>query len=236
MSFAHVGKIWTAETFAEHLKGETLAWADSVTIHHTAIPDLSMRKKGFLENHMKWTAEFYQGKGWNSGPHLFIDHDECHGMTPLSETGIHAKSFNSHSIGIEVLGNYDKEDPKTGGGAKCWLTAARATAAILKRLGLDPSEKNILFHRDDPRTSKSCPGVLVKKGWFVNLVLQVWNEKRPAEEPEEVSNFDRIEHQVEKLRDSLEFENEDQNEDQKEEVEFRLDSILWSARKISNSD
>ena len=84
---------------------------------------------------MKNLAHYYGKKlGWSAGPHLFTDEDQIFGLSPLTRPGTHARSYNRTHIGIEVLGNYDKEDPKSGRGLQCWKTAAEATAILLKRI------------------------------------------------------------------------------------------------------
>lgn len=120
---------------------------------------------------MRNIRHFYEvEKGWSAGPHLFVDEDQYFGMTPFSDRGVHAVSFNGTSVGIEVLGNYDEEDPLTGRGLACWKNAAAAGAAVLARLGVPISKASVKFHRDDPRTSKSCPGRRVTKEWLIGLM------------------------------------------------------------------
>lgn len=172
MSYANVGKVWTGDSFKEYLKTVNKpSWVRSVTLHHTAAPSLAMRPNGLIIQHIHNIKNYYQSRlGWNRGPHLFIDEDEIFGMTPLTRSGIHAASFNSTSIGIEVLGNFDVEDPLSGRGLKCWKLAALATSDLLDWIGVGISSKTILFHRDDPRTSKTCPGRKVTKDWFIDLV------------------------------------------------------------------
>lgn len=114
--------------------------------------------------------DFYKEKGWHSGPHLFADDDQLWGMSPLTEPGVHAVSFNKTSIGIEVLGDYDSESPTTGRGLECWKVAAQATKVLLDWLKLPANTRTVLFHRDDPKTSKSCPGKLITKGWVLSMI------------------------------------------------------------------
>lgn len=173
MSFSAVGTVYTIEQFHSFLETQPRpSWVNAVTMHHTAEPSLTMRPKGLLPEHIRNIRDFYHEKGWSSGPHLFID-DTTHGvmgMTPLDEKGIHAASFNSRSIGIEVLGDYDSENPTAGRGLAAWKNAAQATRLLLDWLHLTPSPETVLFHRDDPKTSKSCPGTQVQKGWFLSMV------------------------------------------------------------------
>lgn len=172
MSFANVGKVWSASSFNEYLKTvKKPSWVKAVTLHHTAAPSLAQRPIGLTIQHIQNIQSYYSRQlGWKKGPHLFIDEDQIFGMTPLTMTGIHAVSFNSYSIGIEVLGYYDVEDPLSGRGLQCWKLAAETTAALLNWIGVKPSTSTVLFHRDDKRTSKSCPGTKVKKDWVLDLI------------------------------------------------------------------
>ncbi len=173
MSFANVGKRWSTVSFPEYLK--TLSrptWGvKSVTLHYTAAPSLAQRPSGFTAQHIENIRDYYNKTlGWSRGPHLFTDDDDIFGMTPLSMKGIHAVSFNSSSIGIEALGAYDTEDPKTGRGLAVWQTTASATRALLDWLGLPINEKTVLFHRFDPKTTKTCPGKKVDHKWALELI------------------------------------------------------------------
>lgn len=171
MSYNAIGKVWSAQTFEQYLnKTNKPAWCNAVCMHHTSAPSLAMRPKGLLQQHIYNMKDGYVKKGWKSGPHLYIDEDQIYAMTPLSERGVHAVSFNSRAIGIEVLGDYDSEDPFSGRGLQCWQLAAKTTALLLNWLGAKMNESTILFHRDDPKTSKTCPGTKIKKQWFFDLM------------------------------------------------------------------
>ena len=173
MSYNNVGKVWTPDSFGEYLK--TLKrpdWAKAVCLHHTASPSLAQRPKGWTIQHIENMREFYKGMGWKSGPHLYTDEDQVFGMTPLTETGVHAVSFNRSAIGIEALGFYSKgeENPMSGRGLEVWKTTAFVTHKLLGWLDLPANDKTVLFHRDDPRTSKDCPGSEVHKDWVLDLI------------------------------------------------------------------
>lgn len=178
MSFSAVGKVWDVTGFADYVGGiRSLSWADSVTVHHTGTPDLIQRPQGWKIQHMRNLAHFY-GKqlGWSAGPHLFTDEDQIFGLSPLTAPGVHARSFNRSSIGIEMLGNYDREDPDGERGKQVLRTTIHCVATLLKRLGLEADEKTVKFHRDDPRTSKTCPGKKIGKIWFVGEVAKAMEE------------------------------------------------------------
>lgn len=175
MSFSNVGQVWSKDTFVSYLRRtKPPVWATSVTMHHTAAPSLAQRPDGFTAQHIRNIQQYYQKSlGWSRGPHFFIDEDQIWGMTPPTVPGIHAKSFNATSIGIEVLGDYDTESPSSGRGKRCWETAAAATKTLLDWLGVIPHYRTIYFHRDDPKTSKTCPGGLVSKDLFIKMVESV---------------------------------------------------------------
>jgi hypothetical protein len=175
MSFNNVGGQWDPLRFKAYLA--TLpppAWATSITLHHTGVPSLAQRPKGFTPQHIQNLLHYYKVKQkWSAGPHFFIDEKSIWGMTPPQTPGVHAVSFNSSSIGIEVLGNYNLEDPLAGRGMECWLLAAKATKELASWLSITPSPTTIKFHRDDPKTRKTCPGTKVGKEWFLGLVGKV---------------------------------------------------------------
>lgn len=171
MSFSNVGSVWTPSSFEKYLAGiPRPAWAKAVCLHHTAEPSLQQRPKGLVAQHIHNMQDFYQRKGWRSGPHLFADDDQLWGMSPLTEPGVHAVSFNKTSIGIEVLGDYDSESPTSGRGLECWKIGTQATKILLDWLQLPANNKTVLFHRDDPLTSKTCPGKLITKNWILAMI------------------------------------------------------------------
>ena len=179
MGYELVRKVWTSAQFKDYFQGVNTRWASSVTMHHTYSPSLEQRPVGLLKRHMDNLKYFYKVKlGWSRGPHLFVDDDEILGMSSLYRSGTHARSFNKTSIGIEVLGNYDDEDPLTGRGLACWTTAAKLVGVILNKTGLSPSGTSIKFHRDDPKTSKTCPGTKVTKAWFVEMVIKEMEDEK----------------------------------------------------------
>jgi hypothetical protein len=174
MSYANVGKVWSLESLDTYLNSvEKPTWCKGVCLHHTAAPSLSMRPQGLLSQHIRNMESFYKSKGWSAGPHFFIDENEIFGMTPPNLKGVHAVSFNGSTVGIEVLGDYDAEFHNSGRGLECWKTTAAATAKILRWLNLEPNYSTVLFHRDDPKTTKTCPGSRIQKSWVLELIRSV---------------------------------------------------------------
>lgn len=182
MSYANVGKVWTIESFRQYLSGlKKPSYIKSITIHHTGAPSLAQRKSGLLIQHIHNIQNYYESLGWNRGPHLFIDEDQIFGMTPLHVPGIHAVSFNRTSVGIEILGDYDCEDPLSGRGLSCMKNAAAVVKALAEWLDIPINETTLKFHRDDPKTTKTCPGKKVKKDWFISLVKNADTQSQPVE-------------------------------------------------------
>ncbi len=195
MSFALVGQSWSPEEFRRYLRTVNLSWASGCTIHHMAAPDLSQRPRGLTAQHLENLRHYYGTElGWSAGPHLFVDDDQIWGLSLLDRPGVHARSFNRTHIGLEVLGNYDREDPTTGRGARCWETAAKAVAAILDAAGWDTNAIN--GHRDDPQTSKTCPGKLVDIQAFRRLVGS-------AKQGTDHQSADRVDPRDEEIRERL---------------------------------
>jgi N-acetylmuramoyl-L-alanine amidase len=176
MGFENVGKVWKPSELAIYLRDiQKPVWCTSITFHHTGIPTLAQRPNGFTPQHIKNIQSYYetatkQKKAWKSGPHLFIDDDQCWGMCAFTSHGTHAKAFNSNSIGIEVLGDYNEEDFNTGRGRDCWNIATEAGRVLLDWLGLKLEQTNIKFHRDDPKTTKTCPGSKIQKDWVLERI------------------------------------------------------------------
>lgn len=168
-----VGKNFTPEQFRKYVAG--LIWGtwrpEFITLHHTAVPSLAQRPNGFNNASMSGLERYYRDEmGWSAAPHLFVD-DQPAGIwvfTPLTTTGVHAKSFNAHSLGLEMLGNFDVEAFNSGRGVRVRDNAVAAIAILTEALGLDPD--NLVGHRDEPSTTKTCPGKLVDLEVFIRAV------------------------------------------------------------------
>ena len=176
MSIPYVGKRFTPTSFVAYL--DRLAFdgwqPKGVCLHHTASPSLAMRPQGLTDQHLQNLLSYYQDElGWSGAPHLFIDdrEDGIIVFQRLDRRGVHARTFNATHWGIEMLGDYDTEDPTTGRGAKVLNNACAATAHLMRKIGVGAE---MVFHRDDPKTTKTCPGrhvtvSLVQNGLKVHL-------------------------------------------------------------------
>lgn len=168
MAFAVDIRHWeSVAAFESHLAQydpQIAPWVRGLTYHHTYIPN---RNQWRGQQSVEGLARYYatqapwrdaQGRaryGWSAGPHLFVAEDGIWQLTPLNEPGIHAVSFNATHWGMEVVGYYDHEVWP----AHTQELAYGAGAALLRWRDLPVSSVN--GHRDDPLTTKSCPGRMI---------------------------------------------------------------------------
>lgn len=174
MSYSDIGVSFQfpsgADQFRKHVRSRgVFKGCKGITFHHTWSPSLADRPDGLTDQHIRNVRDYYRDHlGWSFGPHFFADDHRIMALTPISEHGVHARSFNATHLGIEVLGNYDKESPFEGRGAKCWENATLAASILMAEGGL--SSYN--FHRDDPKSDKSCPGTRITKA-----MVKEWLDK-----------------------------------------------------------
>ncbi|HYO78943.1 MAG TPA: peptidoglycan recognition family protein [Thermoanaerobaculia bacterium] len=179
-----IGSRFTADEFDDYCHGlQWMAWRPSkIVVHNTAIPSLAQRPKGFTRQHMRNLEAFYRDKqGWKAGPHLFIDDRQIWVFPPLTVSGTHSPSWNKTSIGIEMLGNYDKESFDSGRGLRVRENTVAAIATLCAILGIDPATTRI--HREDPLTTHACPGKNVRKLELIQAVQDLMVERHSGEHP-----------------------------------------------------
>ena len=141
-----------------------------VVVHHTAAPSLAQRPDGFTEQHLLNLKNYYENvMNWNGAPHMFVDDKGFIVFQSLARPGVHAKSYNSNSWGIEMLGDYDQIREYGSMRAKeVFENTHEVLAYLCFFLKVEP--KTIKFHREDPLTNKTCPGRLVDKAKFIKDV------------------------------------------------------------------
>ena len=179
-----VGKCFpTADKFSDYL--DTIqfnAWRPKfVTMHHTGGPSLATwrtyahgtRKVPITDE--KWMSNLagYYGNEmkWSAGPHFFFTPDNFCVLSLPNKRGVHAVSFNAMSWGVECVGDFDSEE-FTPALANRY---AEGLARLHTALGITPGPyryqtSGLHFHRDDPKTSKTCPGKKVSKDRMIELV------------------------------------------------------------------
>jgi hypothetical protein len=194
MSIPFVGKRFTPAAFTAEVQRVAATspawWGQYPVLHHTAAPSLAQRPNGLTDQHLQNLLDYYQNQlGWSGAPHLFVDdrEDGIIVFQRLDRRGVHAKSFNASGWGIEMLGDYDSEDSATGRGAKVLENACHATEALLGICNLPVS--GFKLHREDPQTSKTCPGNKVKRSMIEIQIraIRAWHQAsqspRPTVEP-----------------------------------------------------
>jgi hypothetical protein len=181
----YIGKRFDPDGFKAYLKTVqfTSFRPEYVVLHHTAIPSLKDRPNGFTEASLQSLLNYYSKElGWSAAPHLFVD-DREDGIVVfqrLDRRGIHAASFNGKSWGLEMLGHYDIEDFHSGRGAKVRDMSMQALALMCEHLGVEAD--TIKFHRDDPKTKKTCPGLRVQKSDVHARVRALLKGPEPVDE------------------------------------------------------
>ena len=189
MAIEYVGKCFpTVETFIQYLESIQFgAWRPSyVVMHHTGSPTLKIWRDWQTrprpvtdEQWMRNLAEYYGSpppKGpsdgpWQRAPQFFFTPKNYCVLSLPTTRGTHAKSFNANSWGVECVGNFDQEEFE-GPHSERYAAglAALHVAAGLQLLPFQRSIRGLHFHRDDPLTSKTCPGTKVKKPAVIKLV------------------------------------------------------------------
>lgn len=150
-----------------------------VVLHHTWRPTIQ-QWRGLAS--MQGMQRYYAGKGWTSAPHIYVGPDGIWLFTPLKDIGIHAGTGNGslragwYSIGVEMVGDYDRERPS----GAIWDATKAVLGGLAKRLSIAP-ETLIAFHRD--YSPKSCPGWAVTKEWVFGEVKAWLGNTAPPPPP-----------------------------------------------------
>lgn len=123
-------------------KQRSLAQIDTIVVHHSATKQGDARA----------FAQYHVGKGWPGiGYHFVLNKSgrafKCNTAATIS---YHASGYNSRSLGICLVGDFDSEHP----------TPAQMDALIelcqelIRAYGI----KRVVGHREVPDAHKSCPG------------------------------------------------------------------------------
>jgi len=128
---------------------------DKIVLHHTSdtLHNWKIGKDSCL-----LYKKAYEKKGWTSGPHFFVALEGVWLFTDINIEGQHANKGNKNSVGIEMVGNYDKKLPA----GKIWKQSKELIKILLAKFNL--KKKDIHFHREYNK-EKTCPGKMVTKKW-----------------------------------------------------------------------
>jgi hypothetical protein len=164
-------------------------WRPSgIVQHNTASPTLEQWWHGGTspEQRMRNLKAYYQSLGWSAGPHAFVDGVSIWVMTDFNVKGVHSPSWNGTRLGIEMVGDYDKEDDETGPGKKVLDLTTALFGECCSFFGWEPNNSIIKQHKEDPNTTHACPGKKVVKSEFVADVSQYMSDggEHPPQPPE----------------------------------------------------
>lgn len=193
-----VGRRFTHAEFKAYLDSLAISdWARFITVHNTSSPDIRLYRDDWMKRPAtKWTPEiwmknlvsYYAGMGWKGCPHLFIPpaEDQILVLNALTVPGTHTPSWNSFAIGIETVGEFERE-PFDGPTRD---NLVFALAALHDKLKLRPTpyalgKFGLHFHKEDSRTThRTCPGKNMNKDALVRAVMEAMGQSMPAPEPD----------------------------------------------------
>lgn len=195
-SIQSVGKCFSsASDFLQYLDGLRFgSWRPKfITAHHTGLPtlknwnDWQTRNAPVSDEQWLRNLAHYYGNtlGWSAGPHFFFTPKHYCVLSDPTKRGVHAVSFNAVSWGVEMVGNFDTEEmtPAT------WYIDGLACLHIALGQSPKPFQRGAFglhFHRDDPKTSKTCPGKKIIKADLINLIDDAMASMTGVEAPAEI--------------------------------------------------
>ena len=227
-----IGKKLSRKEFTDYVNKKDFGSIppSKMVIHHTWKPT---KKEWNGSKSIEALKKYYEGLGWQAGPHIFVAEDGIWLFTDMYEVGIHAGTGNAqweangktwdgwgddfknnkliwYSIGIEVVGNYDAE--KWSGETK--TNALHVINVLRNKLNI----KGLDFHRN--YSTKSCPGASITKEWI---------EKELKEPTKEVESF--IDKYLEKIAKILNFDFGDKiNENEASKIVKELEKKITKLR------
>lgn len=178
------GKSYTHQTLAQHISGldfshwrrkdGTRSLPKYIVLHNTANPNIKLwlswspeHRQAYINN----MQPYYAKMGWKGGPHYFVPPTSdivAFGFNDPTNCGTHASCFNSDSIGIEMVGDFNSEEFDTGPGAIVRDNAIDLMARLHLKLGLNPAsyvygKSGLHFHVACKADNHDCPGKHVVK-------------------------------------------------------------------------
>lgn len=157
---AYDAKGWMSRVMG--LDVSKMSWKPSgVMLHATGLPTLSQWAElgPAHDARLKNLESFYQGMGWQHGPHAFVSRSHVNGFSSLLARGTHCSCVNYTHFGIEQAGNFNSghDDYRSGDGALVASMAVVAIAALIKKFSFDPDK--LLPHSSCRQDGHfQCPG------------------------------------------------------------------------------
>jgi lysozyme family protein len=147
-----------------------------IVLHNTSEPTIKQwlswsaeKRRQYIQN----VQHYYESDlRWHAGPHFFVPPELdpcCYGFSDPTTAGTHASCFNSDSIGIEMVGEFNVEAFDSGPGEMVRDDAVYLCALLCNKLGLDPAapyvygQQGLHFHIDCKADNHDCPGTNVRK-------------------------------------------------------------------------
>lgn len=174
------GKPYSRAALAAHINGLDFSkWRRKdgsagkplfIVLHNTSVPTIKLWLSWSPEKRQQYilnVENMYEVEDhWHAGPHFFVppDADICaFGFSDPTTCGTHASCFNSDSIGIEQVGEFNVEAYDTGPGALVRDNAVYLMALLHRKLGLQPDgfvygKSGLHFHVDCRADNHDCPG------------------------------------------------------------------------------
>lgn len=145
-----------------------------ITLHNTSQPTIKLWLSWPAEKRQQYIRNmqpYYANMGWKGGPHFFVPPQEdiaAFGFNDPTNCGTHCSCFNSDSIGIEMVGEFNVEGFDDGPGALVRDNAVLLMALLYNKLGLDPAhyiygKSGLHFHVECHADNHDCPGKHVSK-------------------------------------------------------------------------
>jgi hypothetical protein len=178
------GKPYTRAQLATHINARDFStWKHKdgsrgkpafITLHNTSSPSIELwlswspnKRQQYILN----MQPYFEGMGWRGGPHFFVtpQDDICaFGFNDLMAAGTHASCFNNTSIGLEMVGEFDREAFDSGPGAQVADNAIYLMALLHNKIGITPTpyvynQRGLHFHVECTHDNHDCPGRFVHK-------------------------------------------------------------------------
>jgi hypothetical protein len=178
------GKPYTRAQLAAHINGcDFSTWKHKdgsrgkpsfITLHNTSSPTIQLWQSWSPDKRQQYILNmqpYYEKMGWRGGPHFFVtpQDDICvFGFNDLLAAGTHASCFNNASIGIEMVGEFDREAFDSGPGAQVADNAIYLMALLHNKIGITPTpyaynQRGLHFHIECKADNHDCPGHFVHK-------------------------------------------------------------------------
>lgn len=146
-----------------------------IVFHNTSEPTIEQwmgwsvqKRQDYIHN----VQQYYENDlGWRAGPHYFVPPTIdpcCFGFSNPVTAGTHCSCFNSDSIGIEHVGEFNIEQYDSGPGAIVRDNGIYLMALLHNKLGLEPAPysygvRGLHFHIECAHDNHDCPGKNVHK-------------------------------------------------------------------------